>query len=91
MIARAYNDWLKDFCDHVPDRMFGSGMVAAHDVPGAVAEARRCVEELGFKSIFLPPARSTAGPGTTPPTTRYGPRSSASACRCRSTAAGRRT
>ena len=54
-IARAYNDWLKDFCDHVPDRMFGSGMVAAHDVAGAVVEARRCVEELGFKAIFLPP------------------------------------
>ena len=55
-IARAYNDWLKDFCDHAPDRMFGAGMVAAHDVPGAVEEARRCVEELGFKAIFLPPA-----------------------------------
>ena len=54
-IARAYNDWLKDFCDHAPDRMFGAGMVAAHDVDGAVAEARRCVEELGFKAIFLPP------------------------------------
>ena len=36
--------------------MFGAGMVAAHDVPGAVLEARRCVEELGFKAIFLPPA-----------------------------------
>src|SRR6476646_4739079 len=39
-IARAYNDWMKDFCD----------------VDGAVAEARRCVEELGFKAIFLAPA-----------------------------------
>ncbi len=28
-IARAYNDWLKDFCDDAPDRMFGAGMVAA--------------------------------------------------------------
>ena len=55
-IARAYNDWLKDFCDHAPNRMFGAGMVAPHDVTGAVEEARRCVEELGFKAIFLPPA-----------------------------------
>ena len=54
-IARAYNDWLKDFCDVAPDRMYGAGMVAAHDVSGAVEEARRCVEELGFKAIFLPP------------------------------------
>jgi uncharacterized protein len=54
-IARAYNDWLADFCAHRPDRMFGAAMVAPHDIPGAVAEARRCVEELGFKAVFLAP------------------------------------
>ena len=47
---------MKDFCDVAPDRMFGAGMVAPHDVAGAVVEARRCVEELGFKAIFLAPA-----------------------------------
>jgi predicted TIM-barrel fold metal-dependent hydrolase len=55
-IARAYNNWMKDFCDVAPTRMFGAGMVAPHDVDGAVLEARRCVEELGFKAIFLAPA-----------------------------------
>ena len=55
-IARAYNDWMKDFCDVAPTRMYGAGMVAPHDIPGAVDEARRCVEELGFKAIFLAPA-----------------------------------
>jgi len=55
-IARAYNNWMKDFCDVAPTRMFGAGMVAPHDVDGAVVEARRCVEELGFKAIFLAPA-----------------------------------
>jgi predicted TIM-barrel fold metal-dependent hydrolase len=54
-IARAYNDWLADFCAHAPDRMFGAAMVAPHDVDGAVDEARRCVEELGFKAVFLAP------------------------------------
>jgi predicted TIM-barrel fold metal-dependent hydrolase len=54
-IARAYNDWLHDFASHAPERMFGAGMVAPHDVPSAAAEARRCVEELGFKAIFLAP------------------------------------
>lgn len=54
-IARAYNDWLADFCAHGPDRMFGAAMVAPHDVDGAVVEARRCVEELGFKAVFLAP------------------------------------
>jgi predicted TIM-barrel fold metal-dependent hydrolase len=54
-IARAYNDWLHDFCTVSSERLFGAGMVAPHDVPSAVAEARRCVEQLGFKAIFLAP------------------------------------
>ncbi len=54
-IARAYNDWLRDFCGACPDRLFGAGMVAPHDVDAAVAEARRCAQELQFKAIFLSP------------------------------------
>ena len=54
-IARAYNDWMRDFCSLCPERMFGAGMVAPHDVSSAVEEARRCVTELGFKAIFLAP------------------------------------
>lgn len=54
-IARAYNDWLADFCREAPERMFGAAMVAPHDVEGAVLEARRAVEELGFRSVFLSP------------------------------------
>jgi predicted TIM-barrel fold metal-dependent hydrolase len=54
-IARAYNDWLRDFCSHAPERMFGAAMLAPHDVDAAVDEARRCVRELGFKAVFLSP------------------------------------
>jgi predicted TIM-barrel fold metal-dependent hydrolase len=54
-IARAYNDWLHDFCGQYPTRLIGAGMVAPHDVVGAVAETRRCVETLGMKAIFLAP------------------------------------
>jgi len=54
-IARAYNDWLHDFCGEYPDRFYGAAMVAPHDVTSAVAEARRCAEEYGFKAIFLAP------------------------------------
>jgi predicted TIM-barrel fold metal-dependent hydrolase len=53
-IARAYNDWLADFCAHDPQRFLAAGMVAPHDVDAAVAEARRCAER-GFKAVFLPP------------------------------------
>ena len=31
-IARAYNDWLHDFCRAAPERLFGAAMVAPHDV-----------------------------------------------------------
>ncbi len=54
-IARAYNDWLHDFCREYPQHFFGAAMVAPHDVGAAVAEARRTVTQLGFKAIFLAP------------------------------------
>jgi len=54
-IARAYNDWLHDYCALAPDRLYGAAMVAPHDIAGAVDETRRCVEEYGFKSIYLAP------------------------------------
>ncbi len=54
-IARAYNDWLYDFCGYVPDRMFGAGMISPFDTESAASEAHRAVEELGFKAVFLRP------------------------------------
>ena len=52
-VARAYNDWLYDFCSVDRERMIGVGMVSPFDVNDAVAETRRCVMELGFRGIFL--------------------------------------
>ncbi|MGH7772874.1 MAG: amidohydrolase family protein [Candidatus Binatia bacterium] len=54
-IARAYNDWLQDFRQVSPDRMYGVAMVAPHNIPAAVEEIRRTVEQYGFKGIFLRP------------------------------------
>ncbi len=54
-VARAYNDWLYDFCQVDPNRLLGSGMISAYDVDDAVAEARRAVQELGFRGVFLRP------------------------------------
>ena len=54
-IARAYNDWMCDFISYAPDRMYGAGMVSPFDVGSAVSEARRSVEELGFRGIFMRP------------------------------------
>lgn len=52
-IARAYNDWLFDFCKEDPVRLLGAGMISVYDVNDAVSEARRCATELGFKSMFV--------------------------------------
>jgi predicted TIM-barrel fold metal-dependent hydrolase len=52
-IARAYNDWLSDFCRADPARLLGAGMISVYDVADAVAETRRVVTELGFRAIFI--------------------------------------
>src|SRR6266545_2642796 len=59
-IARAYNDWLYDFCQMDPSRLFGAGMISVRDIGDAVEETHRVVEELGFRSVFL---RANIGDG----------------------------
>ena len=54
-ISRAYNDWLADFCAGDPIRLFGAAMIPPHDIEGAIGEARRAVNELGFKTVFVRP------------------------------------
>jgi uncharacterized protein len=54
-IARAYNNWLHDYCKPDPDRLLGAGMISPHDVRDAVEEARRAVEQLGFRAVFVRP------------------------------------
>jgi predicted TIM-barrel fold metal-dependent hydrolase len=61
-IARAYNNWLADFCQAGdPRRMYGAAMLPIQDVTASIHEARRAVAELGFKAIFLRPNPPRAG------------------------------
>ena len=53
-IARAYNDWLTNFCATDPARLKPVALVALQDVDAAVKEARRAVEELGHVGVMLP-------------------------------------
>ena len=91
-IARAYNNWMKDFCDVAPDRMFGAGMVAPHDVDGAV---RRGAPLRGGARLQgdLPRARDGQPPPVAPPCVRpaLGRGRAPRRARSRSTAAARRT
>jgi len=54
-IARAYNNWLHDYCAPNRDRLLGAAMISPHDIRDAVDEARRAVEELGFRAVFVRP------------------------------------
>ncbi len=52
-MARAYNDWLHDFCSADPNRLLGAGMISVYDLDDALSETRRVAEEFGFRSVFL--------------------------------------
>ena len=53
-LNRALNDWFADFRKADPERLYGAAnIVGIHDMDWACDEATRCVNQLGFKSIFL--------------------------------------
>ena len=52
-LARAYNNWLYDFCEKDPNRLLGAGMISPFDLDQAVTELKRCAKELGFRAIFM--------------------------------------
>ncbi len=54
-IARAYNNWLYEFCQTDPKRMKGVAMISLHDVTEGIKEAQRTVAELGFVGVFARP------------------------------------
>src|SRR5204862_7986959 len=54
-LARAWNDWITDFCRHEPTRLKAAGVIPLHDADIAAEEARRCIEELGHVGVCLTP------------------------------------
>jgi predicted TIM-barrel fold metal-dependent hydrolase len=54
-LARAYNNWAADYCKADPRRLKFAAQLAMHDVGSAVAEARRCVNELGAVAVIGTP------------------------------------
>lgn len=51
--ARAYNDWLYNYCQVSPRRLKGIGAVALQDVDLALQEMRRAVAELGMVGVQI--------------------------------------
>ena len=54
-LARAYNNWAADYCKTDPQRLKFAAQVAMHDVPSAVEETRRAVNELGAVAVIGTP------------------------------------
>jgi predicted TIM-barrel fold metal-dependent hydrolase len=52
--ARAYNDWLRDFCSVDPQRLRGVGLVSRHDPEDMVTELRR-ISSFGWTAVVLRP------------------------------------
>ncbi|HET6951950.1 MAG TPA: amidohydrolase family protein [Acidimicrobiales bacterium] len=65
-LARAYNDWLAEFCGHAPNQLFGLAKLPTTSVDDACAELRRCVTDLGLRGGILDAWPSGAAAGGNP-------------------------
>lgn len=52
--ARAYNDWLRDFCSVDPQRLRGVGLVSRHEPEDMVTELER-IANFGWNAVVLRP------------------------------------
>jgi predicted TIM-barrel fold metal-dependent hydrolase len=61
-LCRALNDWLAEYCAHDPTRLIGVATLPMTDAADALAEARRCVEQHGFRGVWRRPEHFGALP-----------------------------
>ena len=54
-LARAYNNWMTDFCQAAPDRLFAAAMVPLGNMDFAITELRRASEIRCFRGAFIRP------------------------------------
>ena len=54
-LCRALNDWVAEYCAHDRERLIGVATLPMTNADDALAEARRCVEELGFRGVWRRP------------------------------------
>ncbi|MCP4906417.1 MAG: amidohydrolase [bacterium] len=60
-LCRAVNDWIAEYCRHDPVHLRGVGVLPQTSPADAIAEARRCLEQLGMQGVWRRPERI---PGT---------------------------
>ena len=61
-LCRAVNDWLAEYCRYAPDRLLGVATLPMVEPADALAEARRCIDELGFRGVWRRPERVDDNP-----------------------------
>jgi uncharacterized protein len=54
-LCRAYNDYIRDDCEPYRTRLVPVGVLPLQDVPEAITEMHRCVEELGMPAVSIAP------------------------------------
>jgi uncharacterized protein len=54
-LARAYNNWMTDFCQAAPDRLFAAAMIPLQNMDYATEELRRIAKVSCFRGAFIRP------------------------------------
>ena len=54
-LARAYNNWIADFCQAAPERLFAAAMIPLQNMDYTVAELRRIATIPCFRGAFIRP------------------------------------
>jgi len=54
-LARAYNDWIADFCQAAPNRLYAAAMLPLQDMDHTLAELRRVAGIPCFRGAFIRP------------------------------------
>ncbi|WP_165818367.1 amidohydrolase family protein [Frankia canadensis] len=68
---RAYNDWMVEFTAVSPDRLIGVGLIPNTGIDDAVAELRRCLVDLGLRTVALESYPSGSATGPSPEDDRF--------------------
>lgn len=54
-LARAYNDWIADFCNDAPDRLFAAAMLPLQNMDYTIEELHRVAKTRCFRGAFIRP------------------------------------
>ena len=54
-LARAYNNWIADFCNAAPDRLFAAAMLPLQDMDMTIEELQRVSKISCFRGAFIRP------------------------------------